>query len=191
MSTSLTACLLGSVSSHPPRLTPDNATTVSKRGRQRSSVKVIQTWLTGQPAYSFGGINAAKLQWQLLPTHSHSLAKKAVEDTPDCFHKSGCSIPLEKAKNKPQRMTFESSVLLQYWGKNIFSKSPEHSLKATVSHCVWGARTDCFDGRLLRLTRQLKYTEFVLLLVVLRQQCWWKLATIHGSTPSIKYYCDE
>lgn len=98
---------------------------------------------------------------------------------------------LEKAKNKPQRMTFESSVLLQYWGKNIFSKSPEHSLKATVSHCVWGARTDCFDGRLLRLTRQLKYTEFVLLLVVLRQQCWWKLATIHGSTPSINYYCDE
>lgn len=43
MSTSLPACLLGSVSSHPARLTPDNATRASNRGMQQSSVKVIET----------------------------------------------------------------------------------------------------------------------------------------------------
>lgn len=60
ISTSLPACLFGSVSSHPPRLTPDNATRVGNRGPQQSSVKVTETWLTGQVAYSFGGINAAE-----------------------------------------------------------------------------------------------------------------------------------
>ncbi len=90
-------CLFGSVSSHPPRLTPDNATRASNRGLLQSSVKVIETWLTGQAAYSFGGINAAEPQWQLLPTHSQSFAKKAVEDTLDCIRMSVYSIPLERA----------------------------------------------------------------------------------------------
>lgn len=95
ISTSLPPCLFGSVSSHPPRLTPDNATRASNRGLQQSSVKVIETWLTGQAAYSFGGINAAEPQWQLLPTHSHCFAKKAVEDTLDCIRMSVYCIPLE------------------------------------------------------------------------------------------------
>lgn len=105
------ACLLGFVSRHPPRLTPDNAKGAGNRGMQQSSVKVIETWLTGQPAHSFGGINAVELQWQLLPTHSHRFAKKAVEDTLDCIHMSVCCIPLEKAKNKPQQMPCGGSVL--------------------------------------------------------------------------------
>lgn len=97
ISTSLPPCLFGSVSSHPPRLTPDNATGASNRGLQQSSVKVIETWLTGQAAYSFGGINAAEPQWQLLPTHSHSFAKKVVGDTLDCICMSVYCIPLERA----------------------------------------------------------------------------------------------
>lgn len=60
ISTSLPACLFGSVSSHPPRLTPDNATRAGNKGLQQSSVKVTETWLTEQASYSFGGINAAE-----------------------------------------------------------------------------------------------------------------------------------
>lgn len=41
--TSAPAFLLGSLSSHPPRLTPGNATRASNRGIQQSSVKVIET----------------------------------------------------------------------------------------------------------------------------------------------------
>lgn len=43
ISTSLPACLFGPVSSHPPRLTPDNATRVDNRGVQQASVKVSKT----------------------------------------------------------------------------------------------------------------------------------------------------
>lgn len=73
--TSAPAFLLGSLSSHPPRLTPGNATRASNRGIQQSSVKVIETWLTGQPAHSAGEINAAEPQWQLLPTHTRHRQK--------------------------------------------------------------------------------------------------------------------
>lgn len=60
ISTSLPACLFGSASGHPPRLTPDNATRESYGGLQRSPVKVTETWLTGRAAYSFGEMNAAE-----------------------------------------------------------------------------------------------------------------------------------
>lgn len=41
--TSLPACLLGSVSSQPLRLTPDNAPSASNRGVQQTHAKVIET----------------------------------------------------------------------------------------------------------------------------------------------------
>lgn len=132
ISTSLSACLFGSVSSHPPRLTPDNATRAGNKGLQQSSVKVIETWLTGQAAYSFGEINAAEAQWQLLPTHSHSFAKKAAEDTLDCIRMSIYCIPFQKTKNKPRLKPCERFTTVL----NIFSKSPEHAMKVTMSHFV-------------------------------------------------------
>lgn len=138
------------VSSQSPRLAPDNATRTGNRGPQQSSVKVIETWLTGQAAYSFGGINVAEPQWQLLPTHLYSFAKKPLRGTLDCIHMSVYCIPLEKAKNKTQRVWSECSNLPQYWATNISSHPPGHAVKLTMSHLLINASNRAFlvpDGR--------------------------------------------
>ena len=89
VSTSLPTCLFGSVSSHPPRLTPDNATWACNRGLQQYSMKVTKKKrVTGQAADSSWEINAVESQWQGQPAHSCSLLGKASSDTVDFVHMS-------------------------------------------------------------------------------------------------------
>lgn len=190
ISTFLPTSLFGCVSSQSLRLTPDNATRAGNRGLQQSCVKVIETWLTGQAAYLFDRINVAEPQWQLLPTHLYSFAKKPLWDTLDCIHMSVYCIPLEKAKNKTQRVWSECSNSLQYWTTNILSYPSEHAVKLTMSHFVINVSNRLFWCQMAVINTPNKTYWVCLMLVDSLQQFGDELATIHNRTPSIKYYCN-
>lgn len=136
------------LTTHPKR--------VAGRGLRRFSVKVSETWLTGQGAYSFRRINALEPLWQFLPTRSRKLCQKGGPGHTGLHpyvilqHTSG------KAQNKPRGQLCE--CLLHF--SPMFS---ENTLRVTVSdyYCLCEVFSNCLDNRWLWLTLQIKQCIFL------------------------------